>query len=154
MLGPLVFILYTAPLGDIARMNGLELHLYADDTQAYIALCPASESDTDAAVRKINACVADVRRWMIQNRLQLNNSKTGTLLVCTPHMRAKPSVLHLEVGVSRIVPPDIVRNVGAFFDQNLNMQHHVKQLCTKASFQLWNIDRIRYLPSAKTPETL
>ena len=91
---------------------------------------------------------------MIQNRLQLNDSKTEALLVCAPHMRSKLSVLHLEVGVSRIVPSDVVRNIGAFFDQNLNMQHHVKQLCRKASFQLWNIGRIRHLLNAKTAETL
>ena len=78
------------------------------------------------------------------------------LCSCVPlmHMRSKLSVLHLEVGVSRIVPPDVVRNVGAFFDQNLNKQHHVKQLCRKASFQLWNIGRIRHLLNAKTAETL
>ena len=80
---------YTAPLGDVARMHGLELHLYADDTQVYIAFCPVSKSDTDSAVRKINACVADIRTWMMQNRLQLNDSKTETLLVCVPHMRSK-----------------------------------------------------------------
>ena len=73
VLGPLVSILYTAPLGDIARMHGLELHLYAGDTQVYIAFCPASKSDTDSAVRKINASIADIRTWMIPNRLQLNN---------------------------------------------------------------------------------
>ena len=46
VLGPLVFILYTAPLGDIARMHGLELNLYADDTQVYMAFCPASINRT------------------------------------------------------------------------------------------------------------
>ena len=135
-------------------MHGLELHLYADDTQVYISFCPASKSDTDSAVRKINARVAGIRTWMIQNRLQFNNSKLEALLMCAPHMRSILSVLHLEVSVSRTVPSDVVRNIGAFFDQNLNMQHHFKQLCRKASFQLWNIGRMRHLLNAKTTETL
>ena len=109
---------------------------------------------THAAVHKINACVADIRTWMIQTRLQLNDCKTEALLGCArPHMRSKLSVLHLEVGVSRSVPSDVVRNIGTFFDQNLNMQYHVKQLHRKASFQLWNIGRIRHLLNAKTAET-
>ena len=69
-------------------------------------------------------------------------------------MRSKLSVLHLEVSVSRIVPSDVVRNIGAFFNQNLNTQHPVKQLCRKASFQLRNIGRMRHLLNAKTAETL
>ena len=141
----LFFILYTAPLGDIACMHGLKLHLYADNTQVYITFCPISKSDTDSAVRKINACVAGIRTWMIQNRLQLNDSKIEALLACAPHMCSKLAVLHLEGGVSRTVPLNVVRNIGAFLDQNLNMQHHVKQLCRKASFQLGNIGKIPHL---------
>ena len=89
MLGPLVLVLYMAPLGDITRMHGLELHLYADDTEVYIAFSSASKSDTDSAVRKINTCVAGIQTWMIQNQLQLNDSKTEALLVCAPHMHSK-----------------------------------------------------------------
>ena len=38
VLGPLLYVLYTAPVADIIRRYGLGFHFYADGTQLYLAL--------------------------------------------------------------------------------------------------------------------
>ena len=40
ILGPLLYLFYTSPLGDICRKHGLSFQLYADDTQIYIIFKP------------------------------------------------------------------------------------------------------------------
>ena len=73
VLGPLLFLLYTADVGAIdAQRHGVLVHAYADDTQLY-ASCPASDAST--AVARLLNCIEDISRLMSSNRLKLNADK-------------------------------------------------------------------------------
>ena len=73
VLGPLLFVMYTADVCDIAAAHGLGTHAYADDQQVYVHCKPA---DTAAAVERFQACFSEMERWMMANRLKLNADKT------------------------------------------------------------------------------
>ena len=55
VLGPILYTLFTAPLGDIIRKHGLLFHLYADDFQIYLPF-KASPDDESVALSKMEAC--------------------------------------------------------------------------------------------------
>ena len=38
VLGPLLDVLYTAPVADIIKSHNLQYHFYVDDTQLYVTL--------------------------------------------------------------------------------------------------------------------
>ena len=77
ILGPIIYTLYTVPLGQIIRKHDLQYHMYADDTQLYMSIEPTNVHDL---VNTLEVCINDVKTWMLENKLKLNDEKTEALL--------------------------------------------------------------------------
>ena len=72
--GPLLFSLYTTPLGQVIRKyTGVRYHFYADDTQLFIHLSP---DDSLKSFDRLKSCLNDIQVWMSENKLKLNPDKT------------------------------------------------------------------------------
>ena len=74
VLGPLLFSLYTTPLGQVIRKyTGVKYHFYADNTQLFIHLSP---DDSLKSFNHLKSCLNDIQVWMSENKLKLNPDKT------------------------------------------------------------------------------
>ena len=78
VLGPILFLLYTADLLRLVQRHQLHPHAYADDTQIYGSCHP---SMAYVLQQRLSDCIDDVAvaLWMMSNRLQLNHAKTEVL---------------------------------------------------------------------------
>ena len=72
VLGPLLFLLYTADIPVIASDHGLGIHCYADDGQLYIF---DKSGNADSMISKVTVCISEIDKWMSSNRLKLNSEK-------------------------------------------------------------------------------
>ena len=70
VLGPLKFCLYLLPMSAILKYHKIGYHVYADDTQLYISFKCKQPLE---AISKVNSCLSDIRRWMITNKLKIND---------------------------------------------------------------------------------
>ena len=142
-VGPLLFTVYTSELFDIVGEHLRRVHSYADDTQLYLAFSPNVQGDDASAVKAMCDCIMDLRKWMIRDRLMLNDDKTEFLLLGTKQQLAKVDINSITVGESVVNTKPVVRNLGSWFDSQLSMSTHIRKLCSSAFFHLHNISRIR-----------
>ena len=66
-LGPMPFSFYTSELFYVISQHLPTAHSYADDTGIYLAFNPNDDSDQDAAIAAMEACLCDIRSWMIND---------------------------------------------------------------------------------------
>ena len=152
MFGPLLYSLYTSPLGDIARKRGIPVHLYAADTQLYLSFtsnCPNHTSNAETS----ELCVKDIGDWMLCNKLNLNQDKTE-LLVVSSRYRPHPPLNHIQIGDDVISPCEHARNLGVGFDQYFDFSEHVKMTCKIAFFRICGIAKVRRYLSHDTANTI
>ena len=150
VLGPQWFTVYTSPVRDIILKYSLNYHVYADDTQLYITF-KSSQEPADSCITTLEKCIQEIRSWMRQNFLKLNDEKTEFLLFGSRKQLSKVSLPFITIGDSQITPSSQARNVGVLFDSTMTLKPHIiSNIVRVSSFHIRNISRIRkYLnPSA------
>uniref|UniRef100_A0A3P8P5K8 Reverse transcriptase domain-containing protein n=1 Tax=Astatotilapia calliptera TaxID=8154 RepID=A0A3P8P5K8_ASTCA len=147
VLGPVLFNLYMLPLGSVIRRHGVNFHSYADDTQLYISVSPDDTRQMDALFN----CILDIRSWMAENFLQLNQDKTEVLIVGPEAQREK---LLSKLEAFSLCPSLQVKNLGVIFDSELGFIPHVKHVTKIGFYHLKNIARVRPILSRANTEML
>ena len=145
--------MYISALYDLIRKNLPLVHGYAEDHQLYISFRPDTQSTTNSVIA-MEDCVNDIRRWMLANRLMINDGKTEVMLIGTPQQLAKTTLDGIKVGGENIVPVTAVRNLGVNQDNHLKMDKHVSSLCSRSLYQLYRLRRIRKFLTPEATQTL
>ena len=152
VLGPILYLLYTSPLGAILRRHGVGFHIYADDTQLYLSMKTTKVEDVVSARIRVEVCLRELNQWMLLSNVRLNN-KTELLVLHAKH-RPKQPLDSITVGDATVEPTSSARNIGAAFEDTMSFEEHVNELCRTAFYHIRNISRIRPCLSIDSTKTL
>ena len=136
-LGPIELTEYTSPVFSVIHEHGKQGHTYADDHQAY---CGFYQNSINTEHESMEQCISDIRHWMLNRKLKMNNTKTEHILIDTQQLT---KCTNTSMGNSVIQATDHVGNLGAYFDKHMSMKKHVMTKCQAAYAQLHNISKIR-----------
>ena len=123
VLGPLLFILYTADLITLIEDLGFRPHADADGTQVHGSCRP--DSADQLQLNLSTACLAGVSDWMRANRLQLNTSNTEILWCTTSRLQHRLPVAAIQVGTDNVHPSTCVRDLRIYIDSDVSMRTQV-----------------------------
>ena len=140
VLGPILFVLYTADLQAVIERHGLSPHFYADDSQICGFCRPG---DVGMLSQRLVECFDDVALWMRSNRLQLNVHKTDLLWCSTSRRQTQLPTGPLTLGGYDVTPSQSVRNLGVFIDADLSMRSNIDVVVSRCFAALRQLRSIR-----------
>ena len=152
VLGPVLYVLYTSPLSAIILNHSVIPHSYADDSQLQKSSPP---NEIPELIESMQLCVDDVRSWMTQNKLKLNDGKTEAMIISSSKMFKKISYpSSMTIGSASIPFATSVKNLGVTLDCHLEMDVHIRAVVSAAYYELRRIASIRRFLTTEATTTL
>ena len=141
VLGPILFLTYTAAVVLVVRKHGFNVHAYADDLQIYDHTAPSGMA---GLLQRMAVCIEDVSTWMSSNRLCLNPSKTELVWLGSSR-RLQNCATDTEMSVlgSLIRLVDSVRDLGVLIDSGLTLSDHVNKVAALCYFHIRQLRIVR-----------
>ena len=121
ILGPKIFCMYTKPVSDIIKRHGLFHHSFADHTQFYMTM-DHSNNDWRDGLARIELCVSEIREWMNQNILKLNDNKTELIVFTSKYKQDLYNDLSITIGGTVVDCNSQVRDLAVIFDRVLSLR--------------------------------
>ena len=139
VLGPILFLIYTSTIVFLLDAHGVSYHFYADDSQLYICI-----DNIEHAKVKVIQLLMDIRKWMCERKLKLNDRKTEIMLV-KGNMRSGQTEEfgNLDLGDFQLTPVPFAKNLGVLFDSALNFKNRVNSLVRTCNFHIRNLYAVR-----------
>ena len=149
-LGPLLFSAYASKLFEVIKLYMPNAHAFADDTQPYLSFNSENSLNEADALHSMEQCIRAIRAWMHVDKLKLNE----VMLIGTCQQLNKVKLRMLTAGDTNAAIVSKARNLGVWFDSQLNFNVHITKTYSLSFCSIYKIRRITKYLSYKSAQTL
>ena len=106
------------------RKHGICAHLYADNKQLCLTFS-LNDYTAEEAVHIMEECISEVKKWMSQNKLKLNDDRTELLIIVPSQQTHKCNIVSITIGDCDVAKSDCEGNLGILFDSTMQMKQRI-----------------------------
>ena len=128
----------------------IDLHGFADNHVLKNSFRASSRADEKESILSLESTLVNVKTWMDQNRLKMNNGKTEFIMFASKRQLEKCVTTSIDVNNTTVNCSPIIKYLGAWVDQHLQLSDHIIKKCRTA---MMNLQRIKFLCPSLTQES-
>ena len=99
-------------------------------------------------------CIVNIKNWMDENHLKMNDDKTEYIMFASNKMSKKIQTQSISINGTNINKRECIQYLGAWLDEHLTLREHIKRKCRIAMVNLQCIHLIRQYLTWDTTQTL
>ena len=102
----------------------------------------------------LEKCIVNVKNWMDENCLKMNDDKTAYIVFVSNKMAKKIQTQSISINGININKREGIQYLGAWLDEHLTLREHIKRKCRITMVNLQCIHLIRQYLTQDTTQTL
>ena len=128
----------------------IDLHRFADNHVLKNSFRASSRVDEKESILSLESTLDNVKTWMDQYRLKMNNGKTEFIMFASEKQLEKCVTTSTDVNSTAVNCSPIIKYLEAWLDQNMQLQDHIVKKCRTT---MMNLQKIKLLCPSLTQES-
>ena len=134
--------------------KGIDLYGFADDHRYTNSFNAKSRDKEEARIKEFEECATNIKTWMDENRLKMNNSKTEFIMFGLQQHLQKCTTNIININREEIPKSDCIKYLGGWVSALLSFKTHIFKKCQAAVVNLVKIPNIMKYLTEGTTKTL
>ena len=162
-VGPILYTVYALTLEEVvcgpesevlspdndSLIPKIDLHGFANDHALKNSFKAGDLEAEHTCISTLESTAGNVKMWMDQNHLKMNDVKTEFIVFASCHLLPKCETKTLPVNGVNMEWAEVIKYLSAWMDQHMTFRKHI---CMKSHTAMLNFQRIKLIPSLLTQE--